>query len=102
MRGFYVRAHFAVIARLDATVDHVADALEFLGIEGTADERRSLALLVLANPHQAVRVLDAYHQKRHESPPDPAELLPTVMVNVHTYRGPEPSTGVVRVEGSAR
>lgn len=99
MRGFYVRAHFAVIARLDATVDHVADALEFLGIEGSSDERRSLAVLVLANPHQAVRVLDAYHQKRKVSPPDPAKLLPKVMVHVHTYRGPAPSTGVVRVEG---
>jgi hypothetical protein len=99
MRGFYIRAHFAVIARLDATVDHVADALEFLGIEGSSDERRALAVLVLANPHQAVRVLDAYHQKRRVSPPDPAKLLPKVMVHVHTYRGPEPSTGVVRVEG---
>jgi hypothetical protein len=99
MRGFYVRAHFGVIARLDATVDHVADALEFLGIEGSVDERRALAVLVLANPHQAVRILDAYHQKRSESPPDPAELLPDVMIHVHTYRGPEPTTGIVRVEG---
>ena len=39
MRGFCVRAHFAAIARLDATVEHVADALEFLGIEGSSDER---------------------------------------------------------------
>ena len=60
---------------------------------------RALAVLVLANPHQAVRVLDAYHQQRSVSPPDPAKLLPNMMVHVHTYRGPEPSTGVVRVEG---
>ena len=33
MRGFYVRSHFAVIARLDATVDHLADALKALGID---------------------------------------------------------------------
>ena len=99
MRGFYVRAHFGVIARLDATVDHVAEALGFLGIEGSVDERRALAVLVLANPQQAVRILDAYHQKRSESPPDPAELLPQVMIHVHTYRGPEPTTGIVRVEG---
>lgn len=99
MRGFYIRAHFAVIARLDATVDHVADALQFLGIDGTVDERRALAVLVLANPHQAVRILDAYHQQCTESPPDPAELLPEVMLHVHTYRGPDPSTGIVRVEG---
>jgi hypothetical protein len=99
MRGFYIRAHFAVIARLDATVDHVADALEFLGIDGTVDQRRALAVLVLADPHQAVRILDAYHQERTGSPPDPAELLPEVMIHVHTYRGPEPSTGIIRVEG---
>ena len=90
MRGFYVRAHFAVIARLDATVAHLADALEALGVDGGEDERRALAVLVLANPHQAVRVLDAFHQKRSQSPPDPAELLPELMIHVHTYRGPEP------------
>jgi hypothetical protein len=102
MRGFYVRAHFAVIARLDATVDHLADALGALGISTSNDERRALAMLVLATPRQAVRILDAYHQKRSQSPPDLSELLPEVVVHVvhvHTYRGPEPSAGVVRVEG---
>jgi Domain of unknown function (DUF222) len=99
MRGFYVRAHFAVIARLDATVDHLAEALKALGVNLSEDQRRALAVLVLANPHQAVRVLDAYHQQRTGSPPDPAELLPEVMIHVHTYRGPDPTTGIVRVEG---
>ncbi len=99
MRGFYIRAHFAVIARLDATVAHLAAALEALGVDAREDERRALAALVLANPHQAVRVLDAYHRQRSESPPDPAGLLPEVMLHVHTYRGPDPTTGIVRVEG---
>ena len=50
MRGFYVRAPFAVIARLDATVAFVADALGHLGDTGSLDERRVKALLLLANP----------------------------------------------------
>jgi hypothetical protein len=99
MRGFYLRAHFAVIARLDATVAHLAEALKALGVDLSEDERRALAMLVLANPHQAVRILDAYHQQRSESPPEPAELLPEVVLHVHTYRGPDPTTGMVRVEG---
>ena len=99
MRGFYVRAHFAVIARLDATVAHLADALKALGVDATEDERRAMAMLVLANPHQAVRILDEYHQQRSASLPDPTDLLPDVVLHVHTYRGPEPSTGIVRVEG---
>jgi len=98
MRGFYVRAHFAVIARLDATVAHLAEALKALGVEASRDELRALAVLVLANPHQAVRILDAYHQQRTGSPPDPSKLLPEVTLHVHTYRGPDPTTGVVRVE----
>jgi hypothetical protein len=56
-------------------------------------------MLVLANPHQAVRILDAYHHQRSESPPELSDLLPEVVVHVHTYRGPEPSSGIVRVEG---
>ena len=104
MRGFYLRAHFAVIARLDATVAHLAEALAARGINGTEDERRALAMLVLAHPHQAVRILDAYHQQRPVAPPDPADLLPQVVLHVHTYRSPtssvsEPAPGVVRVEG---
>jgi hypothetical protein len=55
IRGFYVRAPFAVIARLDATVDHLADALEALSIKGSRDERRALAMLVLANHHPSSR-----------------------------------------------
>lgn len=61
MRGFYVRAPFPVIATLDATVAHVADALAAQGHLGTVDELRVLAVLVLANPAEAVRLLSAYH-----------------------------------------
>lgn len=59
MRGFYVRAEFATIARLDATVAYVADALLALGDDGTLDERRVKAVLLLANPSRAVELLAA-------------------------------------------
>jgi len=53
---------------------------------------------VLANPHQAVRILEAYRAERSTPTADPADLLPQVVLYVHAYRGAEP-TGIVRVEG---
>ncbi|MEU4418845.1 hypothetical protein, partial [Nocardia salmonicida] len=40
MRGFYLRAHFAIIARLEATVTYIAEALGAMGDGRTLDERR--------------------------------------------------------------
>ncbi|MCW2844002.1 MAG: hypothetical protein JWN22_1918 [Nocardioides sp.] len=112
MRGFHIRAPFPVIARLDATIAHLADALAALGDDTTLDERRVLAVLILANPHQAVQLLQEYAAWRAAQPAetggdggppeaptiDPATLLPAVMLFVHMYAGPEP-TGIARVEG---
>jgi len=98
MRGFYIRAAFPIIARLDATIAHLAEALKALGEDLPPDELRVLAVLVLANPHQAVRILEAYRAQRSTPTPDPADLLPQVVLYVHAYRGAEP-TGIVRVEG---
>jgi hypothetical protein len=101
MRGFYVRADFATIARLDATVAYVADALAALGDEGTLDERRVKAILVLANPTQAVELLRAYAVWRRGEAPEPAsyeldesKLLPAVWLFVHVG-----GSGAARVEG---
>jgi hypothetical protein len=98
MRGFYVRADFATIARIDATVAYVADALKAMGDEATLDERRVKALLVLANPTQAVELLRAYAAWRRgeggASVPDESKLLPAVWLFVH-LAGSE----VARVEG---
>jgi hypothetical protein len=101
MRGFYVRADFASIARLDATVAYVAEALLALGDGGTLDERRVKAVLVLANPTRAVELLHAYAAwRRHPrtdtptSPVDDADLLPAVVLHVHLGSG-----GAARVEG---
>jgi hypothetical protein len=106
MRGFYVRADFATIARLDATVAYVAEALKALGDDGTLDERRVKAVLVLANPTRAVELLRAYAAWRRQPDPahrlssadtppvDDASLLPAVVLYVHLGSG-----GAARVEG---
>jgi hypothetical protein len=98
MRGFYIRADFATIARIDATVAYVADALKALGDEGALDERRVKAVLVLANPTRAVELLRAYAAFRRGAGetrvPDESKLLPVVWLFVHLA-----GSGVARVEG---
>jgi hypothetical protein len=64
MRGFYVRADFATIARIDATVAYLARALLALGDTSSLDDRRVKAVLIMANPAQAVQILRAYGQLR--------------------------------------
>jgi hypothetical protein len=109
IRGFYVRADFATIARLDATVAYLAEALLELGDEGTLDERRVKAVLILANPTHAVQLLQAYAEWRKgqaasdsgagatktPQPPSTQELLPAVWLFVHTGAG-----GAARAEGA--
>jgi hypothetical protein len=99
MRGFYVRGPFAVIARLDAAVAFFAQVLAHLGDTGGEDERRVRAVLILANPVQALNLLKSYQQwithhakgeddASHARPEvDYADLLPAVVVYVHLYGG---------------
>lgn len=112
MRGFHIRAPFPIIAKLDATVAYLAEALEALGDDTTLDQRRVLAVLILANPHQAVQLLEEYAAWRAAQPAepdgsdasreattiDPTTLMPAVMLFVHMYAHPG-SAGVARVEG---
>ena len=125
-RGFYIRADFATIARLDATVAYLAEALKALGDPRTEDERRVRAVLFLANPNAAVQLLREYAAWRvnphhDEPPPEPArfdpndttastpalpddtDLLPVIQLIVHVLaRGAGESDGigpVARVEG---
>jgi hypothetical protein len=100
MRGFYVRADFATIARIDATVAYLADALAALGDRGSLDDRRVKAVLVMANPTRAVELLRAYAAwPATGAPQEPIEestLLPAVVLYVHlAHQG----RGVTRVEG---
>ena len=93
MRGFFVRAPFPVIALLDARVQFFADLLQRQGDEDDQDARRVKAVALLADPVEAVRLMQA-----DQPEPDWPAVLPTVTLHVHTYAGPEP-TRTVRVEG---
>ena len=69
-RGFYIRADFATIARIDATVAHLA------GLQTWATPPPGVkAVLILANPAQAVKILQAHttwqHQNRARQPSSP-------------------------------
>jgi len=99
MRGFYIRAPFAVIARLDATVAHLADAIEATGDTDPLDQRRVKAMLLLANPAQAAELLAAYATSSIPAKPDWSKLLPAVTVFAHLSADPD-ADGLARIEGS--
>ena len=92
MRGFYIRAQFAIIARLEASVAFFAEALRHLGDESSLDERRVKAILILANPAQATQLLAAFAawRDRPADPPMPPE-----------DPGDEPSGSSAEAEGNA-
>ena len=69
MRGFYVRADFATIARIDATVAYLARALLAMGDTSNLDVRRTKAVLIMANPTQAVKILQAYAKWQRQPVP---------------------------------
>ena len=56
MRGFFIRAPFATIARFDAAVAFFADLLRRLGDDDPEDVRRVKAVLVLSNPAAALEL----------------------------------------------
>jgi hypothetical protein len=60
MRRLYVRAYFATISRIDATVAYFAQVLMAMGDISSLDQRRVKAVLIMANPVQAVRILQAH------------------------------------------
>ncbi len=118
MRGFFIRAPFAIIAMLDARVQWIADILAALGDTDDLDARRVKAIAVLANPHQAVALIEAFVQWR-DRPADPAtdsadaaaeeqtgdrptldwsQILPGVTLFAHFYVGRE-TAHTTRVEG---
>ncbi len=57
--GFYVRSTVGVIARLDATVAHLAELLALFGDTEVLELRRVKAIALLANPARAVELLAA-------------------------------------------
>ncbi|SEC06746.1 hypothetical protein SAMN04489844_1612 [Nocardioides exalbidus] len=107
MRGFFIRAPFHVITKLDATVQWLADILAALGDTDDNDARRVKAVAVLATPHEAVRLIEAFlaSQNAVETTEQPdvdwAKVIPTVTLFVHLYGATDPAeaTGTARVEG---
>jgi hypothetical protein len=111
MRGFFIRAPFPVIAMLDARVQWIADILAALGDADDLDTRRVKAVAVLANPHQAVAMIEAFVASQSADTAEESEstatkekpdidwskVMPTVTLFVHLYAGAEP-TGTARVE----
>ena len=69
MAGMYLRTDVAGIVQLDAMVSYLAEALAALGSTAGLDERRAMAMVILANPAQAVRLLAEYSAWR-ERPTD--------------------------------
>ncbi|RJS45610.1 HNH endonuclease [Nocardioides cavernaquae] len=60
MRGFYLRTDTAGVAKLDATVAHIAQVLADLGSTETLDQRRAMAAVILSSPGEAVQLLAAH------------------------------------------
>ena len=58
--GFYVRSTVGVIARIEATVLFVAEALKAFGDTEDLDARKVKAVVVLCNPTRAVELLAGY------------------------------------------
>ena len=87
--GFYLRTDAAGIARLDATVAYLAEALAALGGSEPLDTRRAMAMVILANPAHATQLLADYAAWKQR----PAEPAPPVEPTSPAEE-PEPS-GVV-------
>ena len=104
MRSFFIRGPFSVIALFDARVQWFADVLASLGDTDDVDARRVKAVAILADPLEAVALMEAFvaWRDRPDEAPRPdvdwPTILPAVTLHVHTYAGAEP-TGVARVEG---
>ncbi len=63
-KTLYVRTAAAAMVRIDATLAFLAEGLAALGDTDPLDRRRATAMLVLANPVQALQLLQAYAQHR--------------------------------------
>lgn len=92
MRGFYVRAPFHVIARLDATITWIADMLAALGDTDPVDHRRVKSIAILANPQRAVELVTAFQAWR-ERPSDPDLVTSSPEPTPETSQRPPGSTG---------
>ncbi|HSJ19540.1 MAG TPA: hypothetical protein VK964_03105 [Nocardioidaceae bacterium] len=84
-KTLYVRTDAAAMTRIDATIAYFADALKTLGDPDPEDQRRTKAILLMANPHQALTLIQALHthhaRKTHGDGDTPDERLARVMTS---------------------
>ncbi len=61
------------MTRIDATISYLAEALRYFGDTDNEDRRRTKAVLLLANPLQALQLMQALKTARsHTAQPDAA------------------------------
>lgn len=78
MRGFFLRTDVGGVAKVEAAVAYVAQVLADLGCEEDLDTRRAMAMVVLADPAAAVKLI-ATHRAWTSRPADERdEQLPLV------------------------
>jgi hypothetical protein len=71
MAGFYLRSTVGVVARVEASVAFLAEALAAFGDGDNEDVRRVKAMVVLANPARAVELLTAFAALRARTVDEP-------------------------------
>ena len=74
MAGFYLRSTVGVVARFEATVAFLADALAAFGDPDAEELRRVKAVAVLANPTRAVELLAGFAALRARGTDVPLDL----------------------------
>jgi hypothetical protein len=97
--GFYIRSTIGVIARIDASIAYLADALAALGDTDTLDERRVKACVLLANPTQAVELMTAFAAHRSRTSDEPLPLDDPTDAPGEPDSGPCPTCGSHRGGG---
>ena len=76
-KSLYVRSTAAAMIRIDATIAYLADALRALGDDNDEDTRRATAVLIMANPTQAIQLLAAFaHRRRNATRDQPDQTQP--------------------------
>ncbi len=70
-KTLYVKSGAAEMVRINATIDYLAEALKALGDEDTEDRRRAKSVLIMANPIQAVALLQAFAGRRGSASEEP-------------------------------
>ncbi len=68
------------MTRIDATISYLAEALRYFGDPDNEDRRRTKAVLLLANPLQALQLMQALKTARSHTNPDTAAVPPAATV----------------------